>query len=143
MGDIQLKIFCTNIRSLRKNYDELLLTLEAASVRGLEYDILALIETWISNDNLNRFRINKYVEYIAPRTDGRRSGGVVLYVKKNLKITRSEILNIAGANLLKIEIEYPGKQYSSNSDNELAIYLIYRDCISSRQRFVDGLEQII
>lgn len=144
MSNTQLKIFCTNIRSLNaQHYSELLLTLELASIQGLEYDIIALTETWVSNENMKLFRIENYVEHVAPRIDGRRSGGVVFYVKKDLKITGSEILNIQGANLLKLKIEYPSNQYSSNSRNELAVYLIYRDCTSSRLRFVEELEQII
>lgn len=143
MNDNQVRIMYTNIRSLSRHYDELLLVLQAESVRGVEYDIIALSGTWVTTEKLKLFPIKNYMVYHAARNDGRKSCGVIFYVKNDLKIVKNEMLNIQGANSLKIEIEYSNERNSLGVNNELAMYLIYRDCTASKQRFVEGLEQII
>ena len=80
MHDQQIKILCTNIRSLGAHYDALLVRLQTASVRGVEYDFVALSETWVKPENLKLFPIKNYVMFSAARIDGRKSGGVVLYM---------------------------------------------------------------
>jgi len=143
MNDKQIRIFYTNIRSLSKHYNELLLMLQAMSVQGLEYDILALSETWIETEKLKLFPIKNYTAHISARDDGRRSGGVILYVKNDLKIVKSEKIKVLGANVMKIKIDYSSNQSSLGENTELSLYLVYKDCTFSKLRFVESLEQLI
>ena len=55
--------------------------------------------------------------------DGRRSGGVVLFVKNNLKIVKNENIDIHGANELRIKMEYSDERVSLDDRNELSLYL--------------------
>jgi len=81
MGDCDLRVLCTNICSLnRDHFHELLLLLSA----GESVDIIALSETWIKEDQMKFFNINGYRSFVQPRMDGRRSGGVILYIKEQI-----------------------------------------------------------
>ena len=81
-GSLNLNCFYTNIRSLTNNYkrDELLLLIEEHQI-----DIIGLTESWsregildgeVCFDGFNLFRRD--------RSDGRRGGGVMLFVKDNI-----------------------------------------------------------
>lgn len=140
MSNDQIKVLYTNIRSLSAHYDELLLLLQSRSEQGQDYDIIALSETWVKPENLKLFPIRNYATYIAHRDDGRRSGGVVYYVKESLQIRKNETVNIQGANVLKLKLQHQN-QRSNGKNNELIMYLLYRDCTSPKQSFVESLEQ--
>ena len=143
MNNKKLKILCANIRSLNANYNELLLTLQSLSEQGLEYDMIALSETWVKSENLNLFPIRNYVVYNTARMDGRRSGGVVLFVKNNLEIVKNETVDILRANVLRIKMEYFDEHVCLDDRKELSLYLLYRDCSASKELFVESLEQVI
>ena len=64
-------------------------------------------------------------------------------MKDNFKILQSETVNIQGANALKVMIEILSKQHSLDKNKKITIYLLYRDCTSPKQLFVDSLEQAI
>ena len=131
-----LKILYTNIRSLHAHFDELLLTL-ASLTQGntTNYDVIALSESWISEEQLTRYQISGYRSFISPRASNRRSGGVVAYVRKDLQINNIKKVEVEGADALSVDI----KAYNQ----VLTLLLVYRECTSSRARFIDSLEQTI
>ena len=139
-----LKILSANIRSLAANYDELLLLLSVPiySESDCMYDIIALSETWISPDNLKLYPIENYKLYIANRTDGRRSGGVVYYLRESIDVISNEIVSISGANVLRLRMKCPHLDDGLES-TILTIYLLYKDWSWPKEEFVNSLEREI
>ena len=72
-----------NIRSLSRHYNELLICLD--KVHNSEPDIIILTETWLSAEQLELYSIKNYVSYIAERSDGTRSGGVVIFIREKIQ----------------------------------------------------------
>ena len=74
-----ISIITYNIRSFSANEDTLSSLLDSL----VSYpEIIVLTETWFSKNN--EFAINGYNGYHITRNDGRRSGGVSVYVSKSL-----------------------------------------------------------
>lgn len=134
-----LRIFYTNIRSLSAHYNELLLHLDADSRTDYSYDIVALSETWATSENLKLFPLKSYNTYIATRDDGRKSGGVVYYVRENIRVESGKIVYIFGTNALQLKIQCAKER--NECDNRLTLYLLYRDCSSNKQYFINSLEE--
>lgn len=92
-----LKIFSTNIRSIDKNYNNLLVTL--AGLNNM-FDVIILTECWIklnySHKNITGFTV------FNTQNNKSQSDGVIVYVKTELDPIISEIL-IENANCLKIK----------------------------------------
>lgn len=129
-----LKVYYTNIQSLASHFDLLTAALTDLN-RKIDIDVIALSETWISEEQLKLYNIAGYRSFIQPRKDGRRSGGVVMYLKNHLKIIETECLSSVTGNFLKMKI----KQH----DVVITLILLYRDCSSSKTTFVNELERII
>lgn len=137
-----IRIFYANIRSINCHYNELLLTLNSLQDRLKKtYDIIALSESWITEDQLQLYPITGYRAIIQPRLDGRKSGGVLIYIKESYQLTSTEKVEISGGDALKIGLQL--ERNNSQSNNSLTIYLIYRDCTASRLRFVQELDRIL
>ena len=62
----------------------------------------------------------------------------MFYIKEKLRVKKAEIVQIQGANALKIRIRVQ-KGQNASENNELVLYLLYRDCTSSKHRFVESL----
>lgn len=75
-----LKIFLTNIRSLRSNYNELLLYVHGCCE---DYDVIVLTEIWITENEITLYHIPGY-KIIISANETQRAGGVLIYVKNNL-----------------------------------------------------------
>jgi endonuclease/exonuclease/phosphatase (EEP) superfamily protein YafD len=140
----KLRILYTNIRSLNANYDGLLLALQNSS--EMEYDVIALSESWISEEQMQLYSLSGYKMFVQARNDGRRSGGVILYVRESINIIQNEIIKIHTANILCLTLELGStthERVNSIDDNTLTILLCYRDCVISRSKFLRTFEPII
>jgi len=139
---IGIRVLCTNIRSLNRNYDELCVLLEA---QKHSYDVIALSETWIEEDHLKFFPLVGFRSYIRSRTDGRRLGGVVLYIKESLKVIRCEEIEILGADALKLQIsmQLTSNTANDNLENLISLLLLYRDWGYSVERFITNLDSAL
>jgi len=136
----RLRILSVNIRSLSRHYQELLLLL--SNDRNSDIDIIALSETWIKEEHVKLFPINEYRSFIQPRKDGRRAGGVILYLKEHLKIRTVEKQNLITANTIKLELQI--HDTVNNKDATVTILLIlYKDCKTSKKKFTEELRDIV
>lgn len=89
-----LNILHLNIRSINKNFYELLTIL---SQHKLEYDIIALTECWLeANTNSIIPQINGY-ETHSSKIHSNQNDGLVIYIKENLKCCVSEPLFVEGS----------------------------------------------
>ena len=124
----ELRVLYTNIQSLSRNFNELLLYLNSTDPA---YDIIALSETWISENQLKLFTIKGYRSFMQPRMDGRRSGGVVMYVREHINVKNVARENLITGNVLRLQLT----AYDSIKGKEIVISLIlvYRDCTSSKK----------
>jgi len=139
-GGSELRIFYTNIRSLNNDhFNELCLYLKEEE--GI--DVIALSETWIGTEQRKYFKISGYRSFIQPRGAGRRSVGIVLYVKEHLIVRNITKTNLVTANLMEIEL------LTYNVTNNKTTTITYfdtgvsRDSTSSRRKFTYELQQIL
>lgn len=136
----KLNILCTNIRSLGKHHSDLLLALQAL---GVSYDIIALTETWISEEQAKLYHIHGYKLFIRARVDGRKSGGVILYVRNEIKVIESRKVEITTADMLYLKIRLSDTHAQVENSGIITLLLIYRDCSQSRTKFTRTLTPII
>lgn len=106
--EYSLKVLNINIRSIGKNFDELILFLHDIDI---EFDVLILTECWLSSNPVPQF-LEGY-NYYATTHHRNRAEGVVAFVKPCHQPRVTE-LDVVDANCLHIELQ--------NSTNILAIY---------------------
>lgn len=97
----KITIFYTNIRSITKNLDQLLIYIHKQT---LNYDIIALTETWVPKDKLHFFRLNGYQLFSQARNDGRRSGGAVIYVRETLQTEHITNIKMITGNIVILKV---------------------------------------
>lgn len=95
-GNKFLNIVHFNIRSLNKNFDELLVYIELFKNN---LDIIVLSETW-RIDGVSNYLINNYTAYYS-ESYFNQNDGVIVYVKNNLNVS-VKIEKITQINLIRI-----------------------------------------
>lgn len=95
-GNKFLNIAHFNIRSLNKNFDELLVYIELFKNN---LDIIVLSETW-RIDGVSNYLINNYTAYYS-ESYFNQNDGVIVYVKNNLNVS-VKIEKITQINLIRI-----------------------------------------
>lgn len=78
-----ISMFHCNIRSIKKNLDQLLIYL---SQHSFQYDIIAITETWLKEDEC--VNIPGYVMLSQPRAHATRGGGVAMFIRNELSFQR-------------------------------------------------------
>lgn len=126
--DINL-LYC-NIRSIRKNFDKLKLYLYHATI---EYHIIVLAETWISENELPLFHIDNFTGIIQRRYH-KRSGGVAIYVNSNIKfnVIKKYASILHESILIEVHVR----------DEKLKILASYRNCKSSMAKYTEFLNNM-
>lgn len=101
IDDQYINIFHTNIRSINKNYDELLVFLQAIPIK---YHIIVLTETW-TVENISLFNLEGYNIYYN-QGQFNQNDGVIVYTRLDLN-TKHDLVNLQEINnkILKIEFE--------------------------------------
>ena len=100
-------IYCHNINSLSKHYDELMLLLETELKS--KFDVIALCECKITDDIANLYNMPGYSMFTNNTT--RKSGGLALYI--NSSYDKSFVRNDLSINCIDTEalfVEIPCKQ---------------------------------
>ena len=82
-------IFCMNVRSARKNFNELVCLLNV--LKG-DFDIVALTETWLTEESNIGYDLMGYASYHIYRNQN--GGGVSIYFKDHIQINK--INNLCG-----------------------------------------------
>lgn len=141
-----LRILYTNIRSLKAHYDDLLLALQ--NLPEKRYDIIALSETWIPEEHARLYPLQGYKLFIQARNDGRKSGGVILYVHDTITVTKNQKIELHTAEMLCLTLRLNDtcmKESASNNSikNTIMLILCYRDCTLPKTEFLQTLEPVI
>ena len=82
-------LFLSNLRSLVNKIDEL-----SGTVSSLSLDIVVITETWLSpNVNNSAINLNGFSIFRRDRRDGRRGGGVCVYVNDRMQVVHLKELS--------------------------------------------------
>lgn len=129
-----LSIFCLNIRSLRKHFDELNFYLNSLTEK---FKIIILTEVWIKTGEEENYGLSGYNMLFQPRQEN-QAGGVVIYMDFELQFTHKEIL-LPTAEILHVclDVVCNGLKYN------LAILGIYRQCKFTFNKFKTDFENIL
>lgn len=130
-----LNMLLLNIRSLRnKLYSLQLFLSELSREMNEEYDIIALVESWVRRDEAPYLKIQGYDMLIQER-DGKKSGGVILYCRDSLSMEISERFATTFNSL--------HFKYKNTDSKTLTGLLVYRFCNSNKDTFIKELENEI
>ena len=93
-----------NIRSIKANFQNLLIHLEIITH---EFDVIAITETWLSEDERDLFEIENNTSNFVSRKSG-RGEGVGIYVKSGIqyKVLTNLCVNPSNCEFIAIEIDY-------------------------------------
>ena len=131
-------ILILNIRSWSKHYDEFLIYLKTLQKENNFYPaVIALTETWISEDQLAYFPIQGYSGYISARQDGTRSGGVILYIQDDIEHTSS---TLSAGTFQALSVVFRTAKSDAPKTKEIELLAIYRDQRKSQSEFTKELE---
>jgi hypothetical protein len=88
-----------NIRSYRKNFDDLLINLESCKVK---YDLIVLTETWLQENECALTVLDGFTVY-SNKNRRNQNDGVICYVNNNLHVSLCEI-TLHGATALSLNL---------------------------------------
>ena len=124
-----------NARSLKTNFQKIkhyILEL------NLQFDIIAISETWTDPDLIDDFNINSYDAYHVTRGI-RRGGGVAIYTNKELSCKMVETKSIAVENIFEcVTVELTIKNHTN-----VVVSCMYRTPGSNLDMFCENIEHIL
>ena len=126
-----------NIRSLKSNLHQLTSYLE---VLKHIFTVLAVTETWLTEENNDLYQINEYNHIEYHRKD-RIGGGVALFIKENIDFLNREKLSIFDNDLESIFIEIDKDQL--NTKQNVIIGSVYRPPGAEIKTFHEKLKLIL
>lgn len=112
-------IFCLNIRSLRKHFDELILYLNSINN---PYKIIILTEVWIKSGEEDRYQLPGYNMLFQPRPDN-QAGGCVIYMDSTLTYSHQLIL-LPTAEVIRVTLDIS----CDSLKHKMTVFGIYRQC---------------
>lgn len=130
----RLKIFCLNIRSVRANFDELVLYLNSVEH---SYEIIVLTEVWIKDGEEGRYQLPGYNILLQPRLDN-QAGGVAIYLDRGLRYTHS-LIALPSAEIINVILQVN----CNNIPTLISLFAIYRNCKFSYNYFKNDFENIL
>jgi hypothetical protein len=120
MANADLSVLHLNIRSLPKIVDILIPTIHAS---GLNFNIIALSETWLKDTNADCYGIPGYAHEYLTRGD-KTGGGVSLFINENWTYTIRNDLNFNDNNIEMLWVEI--NKDSANTPTNLIFGTMYR-----------------
>ena len=130
-------ILHVNLRSIPKNFDSFLNYLHTLT---FSFTIIAVTETWLSTNNSDNYGIPGY-NLVSICRDGKRGGGVCIFIKESLSYNIRTDLNVmsADAEMLFIELD----KSSVNTNNSIIVGLVYRPPNTDVDQFNDKLQDTL
>ena len=132
-----LSFIHTNIRSAAKNLKKFELYLNGLN---FQFPIIALSESWLREDNIERFGIPGYLSEHSIRPY-RRGGGVSLLINEDIEYTIRDDLCYQNNTLEALFIEIDKKQFNKNQN--IIVGVVYRPPNTDIKIFNDTMEQCL
>ena len=132
-----LSLIHTNIRSAPKNLKKFELYLSGLN---FQFPIIALTESWLRDDNADKYGISGYTSEHNIRPN-RRGGGVSLLIKDDIEYTIREDLCYQNGIMETLFIEIDKKQFKKNQN--IIIGVIYRPPDTDINTFNIHIEQCL
>lgn len=126
-GDKKLNILHFNIRSLRRNFEELLIYINEIGVGNL--DVIVLSETFVIEEP-NRYNIDGF-DIFYNYSSFNKNDGVLMYIKQSMHAV-SEIIEMSETSLLHCTMKV--------NDFSIGVMGVYRSPSSNLNLFLDELE---
>lgn len=125
-----LKVFHQNIRSIAKNFDEIMIFLDQLDT---QFDVIVLTETFQGMDYRERFSIQGY-RMLYNEGDFNRNDGVIVYLKEDI-YCKHALVQIAESRAVQAEIKFGNKS--------TMVTALYRSPSSREDEFVVHLEHYL
>ena len=123
-----LLLLSFNIRSIGANFD----TFNCfTKTRNKKFDILSFSESWLNDNNKNLYTIEGYEGFDNVRWDGRRGGGLSVYISN---VYKSKVIHPCTISLPTIETLFIK---SAKENCKLLIVLIFRPPSANAILFID------
>lgn len=126
----KLQIIHINVCSLRKHFNEFLVMLNDFLPK---LHIICLTEINITKEELYRYEIPQYSMFAWTR-EGRRGGGIILYVKSEYRFVKTELCTLH-CEAITGELQQP--------EWNLHIFVIYRPPHTSKTDFISELHNLV
>ena len=126
-----------NIRSIPKNIDKLERLMENLNFR---FTIIGLSETWLNGDNADCYGLASYTHVYLHR-QGKRGGGVSLFVNEKLTIKTRDDLTIMNSDMEALFVEISKKD--SGLARDLILGIVYRPPNQDLNTFNETLTNIL
>ena len=123
-----------NIRSLNSNFDQFL---AFSHLINKKFDVISFTESWLKEENKHLYNISGYQDFHNLRGDGRRGGGISLYVTENFKAKL-----IKNCTFSLIYIETLGIEIIRDSV-KILIISVYKPNKSDDKSFIEKLSHLI
>ena len=127
-------ILSINIRSIRKNFNLLLLLLQSIKHK---YSIITLCETWLFEGEEEMYHIPGYKMYSISRAHTNRSGGLIIYASDNLNTSPFESATFINESFDSLFI----KIIIKNQEHSLGV--IYRSPSVRISNFINHLDNML
>ena len=129
-----LLILNYNIRSLSANYDQFN---GFSQLLKAKFDIINFTESWLKEGNKQLYAINDYNDFHNLRDDGRRGGGISIYISKQFeaKIIKESTITLNYIETLFIEIV--------KENRKILIASVYKPNRSDDHLFIEKLSHLL
>ena len=130
-----LTVYHLNVRSLWANFDIVLNEIDSMNIK---FDLLCFTESWVNDNTKDLIAIDNYKSYHSLRADGRRGGGISVFLNDRLK---SKLFVDATFNTEIIESLFLEVEISNS--RKMLIGVIYRPPNAVHRLFSEKLSEIL
>lgn len=129
-----MNIFCYNVRSLRKRFNELSVYFKS---QAGSYNIIVLTEVWIKSGEEDMYQLPGYDMLLQPRPDN-QAGGVVVYIDSALRYSHCLIL-LQTAEIINVTFQATCNGFPF----DVSLFGVYRQCKFSYNTFKTEFENSV
>jgi len=133
------KVMHMNIRSLRKNWEQLTQHLESMHIK---WEIIILTEINIKKEESELYELEGYNKTTLTRENTARGGGIMVFINKSEE-ARTRTIEIGESNAIEIVIMGKNTEKETQKENNIQIIAVYRKPSSNRKEFVKKLKNWI
>ena len=129
--DNKLTILSVNIRSLRKNWDELQIAIENTKIK---WHVIVLTEINIKKYEVGLYKLDNYEEFYVTRESTDRGGGICMFINKSV---------CASFQRINLDINDGIWATFQFNDVDYSICAIYRQPSTNKNLFISELKKIL